>query len=54
MEEYDLRDVAYEKINRGYGSQWDLMADLFAWLDLRLYFSTSTTSGWARKTICGT
>ena len=38
MEEYDLRDMAYEKINRGYGSQWDLMADLFAWLDLRLYF----------------
>lgn len=38
MEEYDLRDIAYEKINRGYGSQWDLMADLFAWLDLRLYF----------------
>ena len=38
MEEFDLRDVAYENIGRGYGSQWDLMDDLFAWLDLRLYF----------------
>ncbi len=38
MEEYDLRDVAYEKMSRGYDSQWDLMDDLFAWLDLRLYF----------------
>ena len=38
MEEYDLRDVAYEKMDRGYGSQWELMGDLFAWLDLRLYF----------------
>lgn len=38
MEEYDLRDVAYEKMNRGYESQWALMDDLFAWLDLRLYY----------------
>ena len=38
MEEYDLQDVAYEKIDRGYSSQWELMDDLFAWLDLRLYF----------------
>ena len=38
MEEYDLRDVAYESIGRGYASQWELMDDLFAWLDLRLYF----------------
>ncbi len=38
MEDYDLRDVAYEKMDRGYGSQWELMDDLFAWLDLRLYF----------------
>lgn len=38
MEEYDLRDVSYEKLNRSYGSQWELMDDLFAWLDLRLYF----------------
>ena len=38
MEEYDLRDVSYEKLNRGYESQWELMDDLFAWLDLRIYF----------------
>ena len=38
MEEYDLRDVTYEKLDRGYESQWELMEDLFAWLDLRLYF----------------
>ena len=38
MEEYDLRDVAYEKISRGYEDQWDLMDDLFAWLDLLLYY----------------
>ena len=38
MEEYDLQDVAYEKIDRGYSSQWELMDDLFAWLDLRIYF----------------
>ncbi len=38
MEEYDLRDVSYEKLNRGYENQWELMDDLFAWLDLRIYF----------------
>ena len=38
MEEFDLRDVAYENISRGYDSQWALMDDLFAWLDLRLYY----------------
>ena len=38
MEEFDLRDVAYEKIGQSYESQWDLMDDLFAWLDLLLYF----------------
>ena len=38
MEEYDLRDVAYERMSRGYESQWELMDDLFAWLDLRIYF----------------
>lgn len=37
MESEDLRDVSYENLNRGYGSQWELMDDLFAWLDLRLY-----------------
>ena len=38
MEEYDLRDVSYEKLNQGYQSQWELMDDLFAWLDLAFYF----------------
>lgn len=38
MEEHDLRDVSYEKLRQGYASQWDLMDDLFAWLDLRIYF----------------
>ncbi len=38
MDDYDLRDVAYEKLGRGYESQWELMDDLFAWLDLRIYF----------------
>ena len=38
MEEYDLRDVAYERMSRGYENQWELMDDLFAWLDLRIYF----------------
>ena len=38
MEEYDLRDVSYEAISQGYESQWELMDDLFAWLDLRIYF----------------
>ncbi len=37
MEEYDLRDVSYEKWGQPYASQWDLMDDLFAWMDLRLY-----------------
>ncbi len=38
MEDHELRDVAYEDLGRGYESQWELMRDLFAWLDLRLYF----------------
>ena len=37
MEEYDLRDTSYEKWGQGYASQWELMSDLFAWVDLRLY-----------------
>ena len=37
MDDYDLRDVSYDKLDRGYANQWDLMNDLFAWLDLRLY-----------------
>ena len=38
MEEYDLRDVSYTQMGQSYESQWALMDDLFAWLDLRLYF----------------
>lgn len=38
MEDYELRDVSYEKLDRGYETQWDLMYDRFAWLDLHLYF----------------
>lgn len=38
MEDYDLRDVSYESMGQGYGSQWELMNDLFAWLDLLLYY----------------
>lgn len=37
MDELDLRDMSYEKLSRGYASQWELMGDLFAWLDLRVY-----------------
>ena len=37
METDDLRDVSYHNLRKGYDSQWDLMDDLFAWLDLRLY-----------------
>ena len=37
MEDYELRDVSYEQLSRGYANQWDLMADLFAWLDQCLY-----------------
>ena len=37
MEEYDLRVTSYEKWGQGYASQWELMSDLFAWVDLRLY-----------------
>ena len=38
MEEYDLRDISYERMDQGYETQWALMDDLFAWLDLQLYF----------------
>ena len=37
MDDCDLRDVSYQKLDCGYGSQWELMDDLFAWLDLRIY-----------------
>ena len=38
MENYDVRDVSYGRLDRGYGNQWEMMGDLFAWLDLCLYF----------------
>lgn len=38
MEEETLRDVSYDRLSRGYKTQWEWMDDLFAWLDLRLYF----------------
>lgn len=37
MEEYELRDVSYGEIDQGYESQWELMDDLFTWLDFLLY-----------------
>lgn len=37
MEDEALRSVSYHKLKEGYATQWDLMDDLFAWLDLRLY-----------------
>lgn len=37
MEEEELRDVACDRLDRGYETQWEWMDDLFAWLDLRLY-----------------
>ena len=37
MEEYSLRDIAYEQVGRGYADQWELLRDLFALLDYRLY-----------------
>ena len=38
MDELDLQDMSYDKLRRGYADQWELMDDLFAWLDLRIYF----------------
>ena len=37
MEEYELRDVSYGEMDQGYESQWELMDDLFTWLDFLLY-----------------
>lgn len=37
MEEIELREPSCEKLHQGYSSQWELMGDLFAWLDLRVY-----------------
>lgn len=38
MEQDDLREVDLTRLDRGYESQWELMEDLFAWLDLLLYY----------------
>lgn len=38
MEEDALREVSCDKLDRGYETQWELISDLSAWLDLRLYF----------------
>ncbi|BAK99809.1 putative ATPase [Oscillibacter valericigenes Sjm18-20] len=38
MEKDELREVACERLLQGYETQWELMSDLFAWLDLRLFF----------------
>ncbi len=38
MQGYSPPDVTFDKMDRGYANQWELMDDLFAWLDLRLYF----------------
>lgn len=37
MDDYDLRDVSYGRLGKGYKSQWELMDDLFACLDLYIY-----------------
>ena len=34
----DERNRPGAELRRGYESQWELMGDLFSWLDLRLYF----------------
>lgn len=36
MEEY-TREVSHTRRDEGYHTQWELLGDLFAWLDLRLY-----------------
>ena len=33
MEGIALREPSCEKLDQGYSSQWELMGDLFAWLD---------------------
>ena len=37
MDDYNLREAAGETAGRGYAGQWELMNDLFNWLDLNLY-----------------
>ena len=38
MEQDSLREVDLTRLEQGYQSQWELMGDLFAWLDLHLYY----------------
>ena len=38
MEQDSLREVDLTRLEYGYQSQWELMGDLFAWLDLHLYY----------------
>ncbi|MCD8331768.1 MAG: hypothetical protein LUB63_04455, partial [Oscillospiraceae bacterium] len=37
MDVEDVQGVSFGELTEGYKSQWELMNDLFAWLDLRLY-----------------
>jgi hypothetical protein len=37
VDEFDINEVAYEKLTDGYANQWELMEDLFALIDFRLY-----------------
>lgn len=37
MDKDAIHDVAFDRLNKGYASQWELMDDFFAWLDLHLY-----------------
>ncbi|MGI6193096.1 MAG: ATP-binding protein [Christensenellales bacterium] len=38
MEQDELQNVSFHRMDAGYASQWEWMDDLFAWLDLILYF----------------
>ena len=38
MEQDSLRKIELARLGQGYQSQWELMGDLFAWLDLHLYY----------------
>ena len=37
MEAFEMKDVSARDLDKGYASQWELMDDLFAWLDMCLY-----------------
>jgi len=38
MEREEVREVSFDQLEKGHATQWEWMEDLFAWLDLRLYF----------------